>query len=255
MKSDGKRKNDCERNAAKRLLTRVREDHPRLKLLVVEDGLASNGPHIRHLQSLKMSYLLGAKPGDHAFLYEWVAKTKSTQVGIHTDNDGVVHRFRYLNQAPLNDGHFDLEVNFPEYVEVRPNGKEKRFSWVTNIEIKPENLMALMRAARARWKVENETFNTLKNQGYHLEHNFGHGHCHLSTVLMHLMMLAFLMDQIQLRYCYIVRQALAVSVSRIRFWHKVRVLFDSYLIVSWESLYQSIAYGQQAVELTPSLPP
>ena len=56
-----------------------------------------------------------------------------------------------------------------------------------------------MRAGRARWRIENETFNTLKNQGYHFEHNFGHGYQHLTTVLMHLMMLAFLMDQIQPR--------------------------------------------------------
>ena len=47
--------------------------------------------------------------------------------------------------------------------------------------------MTLMRGARVRWKIENETFNTLKNQGYHFEHNLGHGRAHLSTVLMHLM--------------------------------------------------------------------
>lgn len=29
--------------------------------------------------------------------------------------------------------------------------------------------------ARARWKIENESFNVLENNGYHLEHNFGHG--------------------------------------------------------------------------------
>ena len=56
-----------------------------------------------------------------------------------------------------------------------------------------------MQAGRARWRIENETFNTLKNQGYHFEHNFGHGYQHLTTVLMHLMLLAFLMDQIQPR--------------------------------------------------------
>ena len=67
--------------------------------------------------------------------------------------------------------------------------------------------MTLMRGARARWKIENETFNTLKNQGYHFEHNFGHGHQHLSTVLMHLMMLAFLIDQIQQRCCRLFQAA------------------------------------------------
>jgi len=52
-----------------------------------------------------------------------------------------------------------------------------------------------MRAGRARWKIENEAFNTLKNQGYQFEHNFGHGQQQLSVVLALLMMLAFLVDQ------------------------------------------------------------
>ncbi len=67
--------------------------------------------------------------------------------------------------------------------------------------------MLLMRGARARWKIENETFNTLKNQGYHFEYNFGHGYQHFSTVFTHLMMLAFLIDQIQQHCCTLFQQA------------------------------------------------
>jgi len=99
-----------------------------------------------------------------------------------------------LNNAPLNDANFELEVNFLEYWEIKPSGKTTHFSRVTDIPIIPDNLVRLMRAARARWKVENETFNTLKNHGYHFEHNFGHGYHQLSTVMVHLMMLAFLID-------------------------------------------------------------
>ena len=71
-KQDGSEKNDCERNAAKRLLRRIRQEHPHLKLIVVEDGLASNAPHIRELQELNMHFILGAKPGDHPFLFDEV---------------------------------------------------------------------------------------------------------------------------------------------------------------------------------------
>ena len=53
-----------------------------------------------------------------------------------------------------------------------------------------------MRAGRARWRIENETFNSLKNQGYEFEHNFGHGEKNLATVFAALMMLAFAIDQI-----------------------------------------------------------
>jgi len=71
-KQDGAEKNDCERNAAKRLLRHIRQEHPHLKLIVVEDGLASNAPHIRELQKANMHFLLGAKPGDHSFLFDHV---------------------------------------------------------------------------------------------------------------------------------------------------------------------------------------
>ena len=249
MKGDGSNKNDCERNAAKRLLRRVRRNHPHLKLLVVEDGLASNGPHIRLLEELDMRYVLGAREKDHAFLYEWVDKTPGTREHEEVDEAGVVHRFRYLNGVPLNDRHFDLEVNFLEYREERPDGKVQRFAWVSDLALAPSNLMRIMRIGRARWRIENETFNTLKNQGYGLEHNYGHGRQYLSTVLMHLMMLAFLIDQIQLRCCGLFNRALERRHSRSALWSKIRSLFDHFLIDSWEQLYATIAHDDLAVPL------
>ena len=243
MQQDGKNKNDCERNAAKRLLKDTRREHPKLKLIVIEDGLASNGPHIELLQALNYRFILGAKQTDHRFLFDWVDKTKTTQTHEVTDEKGIHHRFRYLNGAPLNDANFELEINFLEYWETKPNGKATHFSWVTDLKIQPDNLMPLMRGGRARWKIENETFNTLKNHGYHFEHNFGHGYKHLSTVLVHLMMLSFLIDQIQQRCCHLFNQALEKSISKTRFWQKIRQQFQSFLIPSWEAMYQGIAYG------------
>ena len=241
----GRSKNDCERNAAKRLLSALRREHPHLKLIVIEDALASNGPHIRHLQALDLRFILGAKPSDHTFLFDWVAHSERTAEVTFTDASGVRHRFRYLNGVPLNDANFDLEVNFLEYWEQAPDGTAQHFSWVTDIPIDEHNLMALMRGARARWKIENETFNTLKNQGYHFEHNFGHGNQHLSTVLMHLMMLAFLIDQIQQRCCRLFQAAVAAAKSKTRLWRKLRNRFDLCLIPNWEALYQSIIHPPQ----------
>lgn len=126
-KGDGARKNDCERNAAKRLLTRVRREHPHLKLLVVEDALASNGPHIRLLRSFDMRFVLGVKSGDHEHLFAWVDATGGTRTFATTGTDGVVRRYRYLNGVPLNDANFDLEVNFLECRETRPGKRERCF--------------------------------------------------------------------------------------------------------------------------------
>ena len=91
--------------------------------------------------------------------------------------------------------NFSSRVNFLEYWETRPNGTKRHFSWVTDLPIDESNLMDPMRAGRARWRIENETFNTLKNQGYGFEHNYGHGEKHLATVFAYLTMLAFLIDQ------------------------------------------------------------
>ena len=241
LKKDGARKNDCERNAATRLLEDVRREHPHLKL--VEDGLASNGPHL--LKGLDLRFILGAKPGDHKFLFEWVNSAPSVEHQEFTDENDIRHEFRYLNGVPLNDTHFDLEVNFLEYWEKRPNGKKQHFSWVTDLPINEENAMQLMRAGRARWKIENETFNTLKNQGYCFEHNFGHGEKNLSTVFAFLMMLAFLIDQIQQRCCKLFRQAQMEAKRSSYFWEKVRGLFLNYFLKDWETLYRMIAFGHR----------
>ena len=166
--------------------------------------------------------------------------TKDTQTCQWTDKVGVHHRFRYLNQVPLNDTHFELEVNFLEYWETRPSGKVQHFSWVTDTLITQENVMELMRGGRARWRIENETFNTLKNQGYHFEHNFGHGHHHLATVFAYLMMLSFLIDQIQQRCCKLFGQALEAKGSKKNLWEKLRAAFCVFDIPSWEALYRHL---------------
>lgn len=242
-KGDGARKNDCERNAGKRLLARVRREHPHLKLLVVEDALASNGPHIRLLRSLDMRFVLGVKPGDHAHLFAWVDATPGTRIFEKTDAAGVLRQYRYLNGAPLNDANFDLEVNFLECRETRPGKRTQCFSWVTDVAVTEANAEALMRAGRARWRIENETFNTLKNQGYGFEHNYGHGDNHLATVFAQLMMLAFLIDQVQQRSCRLFQAARARAERPLYFWDEVRSLVKTFRFRDWETLYGAIAFG------------
>ena len=95
-------------------------------------------------------------------------------------------------------------------------------AWVTDLEITPENILPFMRGGRARWKIENEIFNTLKNQGYHFEHNFGLGKQHLATAFANLMMLAFLVDQIQQRCCKLFQKAQQKAISRTQFWSQIR---------------------------------
>ena len=252
LKTDGSVKNDCERNAAKRFIEDLRREHPHLKLIVLQDGLASNAPHIRHLMNNDLRFILGAKEGDHKYLFEQVQSSPDTEEVEIEGEDGIRHRFRYVNNVSLNASNRDLKVNFVEYHETRPGTKRKpqsktmRFSWVTDIPLNRDNLMKVMRAGRARWRIENETFNTLKNQGYHFEHNFGHGNRNLSSVFANLMVLAFLIDQIEAHCCKLF-QAAFEKVGRLKYLReRIRSFFLIMTVPSWEVLYQSIAYGHEA---------
>ena len=79
------------RNAARRALENFRQDHPKLKAIILEDGLASNAPHIRELQRHRLSFILGAKPGDHRFLFELADLAASAEHSLEQDgNDGLI---------------------------------------------------------------------------------------------------------------------------------------------------------------------
>jgi hypothetical protein len=245
QKQDGTKKNDCERNAGKRLLRQIRKEHPRLKLIVVEDGLASNAPHIRELKKLGMHYILGAKPGDHAFLYDEVeaAYDRDEMKFISWQDGDVCCEVGFVNGVPLNDSNQDLVVNYLEYSEYDlPGNLIRRFSWVTDIKITKRNAQWLVRGGRARWKIENETFNTLKNQGYHFEHNFGHGKQNLSVVFGMLMMLAFLLDQVQESSCALFRAVLTKVGSKRVLWERIRSHFWHFRLTSMRQLHEVMLY-------------
>jgi hypothetical protein len=241
QREDGATKNDCERNAVKRLLVKIRHEHPHLPLIVIEDGLASNGPHIKLLQELGIHFILGAKPGDHKLLCRWVDHDPHTQTHEYTDDQGIIHRFRYLNNVPLNASHVDCLVNFLEYEEFNPHtGKTQRFSWVTDFTMTTDNVYDIMRGGRARWKVENEAFNNLKNQGYCFEHSFGHGQKHLVAVWAYLIFLAFLIDQVQGLCCHLFKLAMQHMKRPKYFWERLRCYLLTHIIESWEGLWVAI---------------
>lgn len=252
MKTDGADKNDCERNSAKRLYADARREHPHLKFIVVEDSLASNEPHLSDLKRLDMRYIVGVKPGDHKYLFEYI-KTATCLEYTHKTEDGKTHRYRYINGAPLNKSHADFKVNFLEYWEVDKKGKQQHFCWVTDLKITHENVYHIMKGGRVNWRIENNTFNTLKNQDYHFSHNFGHGYNNLCSIFGMLMMLAFFVDQVQELCCSLWKAARAKFKSRTSLWETTRGMFREYLINSWDDLFNAIAYGRRnPVTLVPN---
>ncbi len=243
---DGNTKNDCERNAGKRLLQSVREQYPDRQFVVLEDALAANGPHIQELLRHKMDFIIGAKPGSNAALFDEVCerlnRSECTESAPEDLNKkGFSCGFRFTNDIALNDSHPDLRVNFLEYWEFDRQGKQTIFAWVTNLPISADNAYEMARAGRTRWKVENELFNVIKNQGYNLEHSYGHGKQFLCSTLGGLMLLAFLIDEIQEIACRLFQAARATYHARTVLWEKLRALFFTFDIPNWESLMRALA--------------
>ncbi len=241
VKQDGQSKNDCERNAAKRFFKNLRKDHPHLSLIINEDALSPNAPHIKDLEKYNLHYILGVKPGDHAFLFNTVEisiqENSALKFTINDQNDSdLTHTFLILNDVPLNKSNQDVRVNFIEYWEYSINKNKTTYhnSWVTDFILSEDNAYTIMRGGRARWKIENETFNTLKNQGYHFKHNFGLGKKHLAEVFTMLMMLAFLVDQTQQLCCPLFQAVLIKLKYKKTLWHRIRSFFDMYNCESME---------------------
>lgn len=249
IKEDGAKKNDCERSCAKRWLDYWRKYHPQLPTIITADGLYSNAPFIKALQEARCSYILVAKEDDHKYLYDYFWAGKGEDIGEFealrkNKFEDKRQKYRFMNHVPLNDANNQLLVNvlyFEEY-DAKTN-KTTKWLWVTDIIISEKNAKLIMQGGRARWKIENETFNTLKNQGYNFEHNFGHGYKGLSNLFAGLMLLAFYIDQVLEAMNLEVALILKKCGSRYNCYEKIRSKFCDFMISSFERLYEVMIIG------------
>lgn len=178
---DGTKKQDCELNARKRFISNLRAAHPRQKFMICGDGLMSSQPMIEETVKGDMHYIFVAKPGNHKYLMGWLNTFNSHPSTEVVDDNGNIHIYTWKNDVPLNGNEKTINVNWFQYQFKNTQVKvTKTHSWVTYIKITQDNVIAMTKARRCRWKIENECFNTLKNQGYHIEHKYGHGNKNLS---------------------------------------------------------------------------
>lgn len=235
---DGHEKQDCEINAAKRVIEKIRKSHPKMKIIITGDGLYSKQPFIEALIQEKMSFILVAKPDDHKIMYKMIEnrdKLDNVRELEVSDDKGNLHIYRWTNGVKLNGNQSTQIVNYFEY-ELFNQELDKityKNSWVTNIVVGKDNVQDLVRGGRARWKIENETFNTLKNQGYHIEHNFGHGKNNLSNNFFVLNLLAFFMHEIfQLTEITYQKARLKIG-TRLEFFNNLRAFMRMQVYVDW----------------------
>lgn len=238
---DGSSKQDCEQNAAKRFIPRLRQTHPRLGLILLGDGLFSKQPMIETTIANQMHYIFVAKPDDHTYLMDWINTYDNLPSLEITDEKGRIHNYEWALNVPLNGKTDSVLVNFFRYrmYSRDANGKEKnhyRNSWVTDLEVNEMNVELLVRGARSRWKIENECFNTLKNQGYHIEHNYGHGEKFLCYNFYLLTLLSFFFHQIFELTDRLYQDCRKKFGRKGHLWETLRSYLKILVFDSWEDL-------------------
>ena len=248
--TDGSEKQDCELNAAKRLLKKIKAEHKMLPVIIVGDGLYSKQPFVEELVALSYSFILVAKPADHKYLFEDIEGFRKIN-GLckyeYIDERGRTHTYEWVNEVALNSKAKTVYVNFVQYSLTVAGKVTYRNSWVTDLKISKENVVDLVRGGRARWKIENEAFNTLKNQGYHIEHNFGHGEDNLSEAFFLLNLLAFFIHQILQLTDYLYQAARAKFSARKEYWACLRSTFRFFIFSNWQQVLERILAPPQPI--------
>ncbi len=250
---DGAKKQDCEPNAARRWLSRLGPHYAWLNPVYLGDDLYARQPMCADVLAVGGSFIFGCKPSSHKTLTEYLTGVTldgfSETVGVGSAKR--IHRYRWMEGVPLRDGKDALMVNWLE-IEISkppsskaPEGKVTyRNSFVTDLPVTRQSVAEIAACGRARWKIENETFNVLKNNGYNLEHNFGHGKETLASVLVALNLLAFAMHNA----CDLAEAQWQAGRQKIgakmRLFEHIRTITAYLVFPSWGSLFRTIRTGR-----------
>ena len=184
----------------------------------------------------------------HKTLYEWLEfLERSGEVATIEKKqwDGrknLIYRYRYASRLPLRDDDSSLEVNWCEVTVINEKTQKIIYqnNWITNHKITENNVEEIVKAGRSRWKVENEGNNVLKNHGYNLEHNFGHGENHLCEFLLSLNLLSFLFHTVLDLVNYIYQNIRDLLVTRTSFFNDIRTLLKFLWFKDWSDFFSFI---------------
>lgn len=256
---DGHEKQDCETAAAKRWLDSIAGGYSPLGITLLGDDIYACQPLIQKVLEQELQYIFVAKPSSHKYLYEELAAAEKlgqmkSFVGTHwTGKERRTLSYRYANDITLKDSQDSIRVNWVELTITNAEGKILfRNSYVTSYLLSEKNVAEAVEAARCRWKIENEGFNTLKTKGYHFEHNFGHGKQYLSQTLLSLNILAFLFHtvlELLDERCALLRKSLP---RRDTFFQHIAALTQYLCFASWQSL---LWFMLRALQEGPAPPP
>jgi hypothetical protein len=241
---DGAEKQDCERNAVKRWFDTHGARLSPLRPIYLGDDLFACQPVAQMVASNGDDFLFTCKPGSHKALYDFIngAELNRHDEKIRKRNTTETFRYRWIEAVPLREGKDAMLVNWISCEIVDANGRVKYASaWVTSLPVSKHNVAEIVACARARWKIENESFNVMKNHGYELEHNFGHGKRFLAMTMATLNLLAFAwhsaLDLLEPSW----QAAREAAVKRTSFFAHLATLTAYAVFPSWQVFLNSLA--------------
>jgi hypothetical protein len=239
-----KQKQDCERKAAARLLEKQGAYYKTLRATVLGDDLYANHGTCKAVLDQGLSFIFTCKDESHPWIAEQVewGVPETLKTAFWMGRNHLEYRYKWINGLENRAGGEKLPVNYL-YFEIYNMEKGKityKNSWITDKTVSKENAALLTECARARWKIENENNNVLKNYGYHLEHNFGHGENHASEVYCILNLLAFLVHGLMILCDQDFTKARGYFGRRDEFYNALRTFFWAFEFQTWEDLLLSV---------------
>jgi len=189
---DGHEKQDSEPAAAKRWLKAYAPEFQDIDVTLLGDDLYSRQPMCELALQQGFNFIFTCLRASHPTLYDWLdyleanGEVQTLETQRWNGRYQEIYRYRYVNQIPLRDPQPALLVNWCEFTLTKASNGSVIYqnAFITRHQIQANNVAEVVASGRARWKVENENNNVLKTKGYHLEHNFGHGQKHLSSILL-----------------------------------------------------------------------
>jgi hypothetical protein len=250
---DGAEKQDCENRAAKRWLAAHGPRYAALDPVYLGDDLFSRQPLCQAVREAGGHFIFVCKPSSHPLIQEYLigAELGLLEKTVKRGKQHFIHRYRWLHGVPLRDSSDAMTLNWFEIEIISDKGETNyRNSFVTDLPVSANSVVELAACGRARWKIENETFNVLKNKGYNLEHSFGHGKQNLSAILVSLNLLAFAIHTVCDTGDELWRNARAKLGPRYNFFSKLAAITTYLIFPSWEDLLLTLAFAKP-----PPIPP
>lgn len=198
-------KQDCELKAAYRLLNRLKELFPQLKILLLADGIYPNGPIFRLCQDAGWKYLFVLQDASLTTVwqdFEGLMNMPPNALGVKEpdpilDVDG--RRYRWQNDLSYQGEQFDGLVNVMDVLKRTSEGVYERCrGFISNLRLSAHRIQEIETLAQQRWKIENQGFDIQKRHGYALEHVWCRDFNAMKVVYL-LIQIAHLLNQLMLK--------------------------------------------------------